>query len=83
MKSTEIAALYGSVLGASDVAEDDDFFEIGGSSFTALTLIAQLNTAAGSVVLRMRDVIRARTPRALAYIMETRLEGAEPSGGPR
>lgn len=80
MTPTEITAVFRTVLGSDDVTEDDDFFEVGGSSFSALTLVAQLNDASGAV-LRMRDVIRARTPRGLAYVIGTMRAGLAPDAG--
>ena len=71
MTPQEITAAFRTVLESDDITEDDDFFEVGGSSFSALTLVAHLNDGSG-VILRMRDVIRARTPRGLAYVIETR-----------
>lgn len=76
MTPQRVVAVFRRVLDGDDITEDDDFFEVGGSSFSALTLVAQLNDESG-VVLRMRDVIRARTPRGLAYVIETRR--AEPA----
>lgn len=38
-----IAAVFCAVLDLDDVRPSDSFFDIGGSSFTALTLVAKLN----------------------------------------
>lgn len=68
MTPADIAAVFGKVLELDDVDVDDDFFDVGGSSFTALTLVAQLNSAT-TATLRVRDVVRVPTPRGLAYVI--------------
>jgi hypothetical protein len=83
MTPDDIAAVFGTVLDdVDDVGVDDDFFEIGGSSFTALTLVARLNAAA-KTTLRLRDVIRVPTPRGLAYVIESRAADPAAGGGAR
>jgi acyl carrier protein len=79
----DIAAVFATVLDdVDDVGVDEDFFELGGSSFTALTLVARINAAA-KATLRLRDVIRVPTPRGLAYLIESRAADPAASGGAR
>jgi len=68
MTPEAIAAVYGAVLHLDDVRPGDSFFDIGGSSFTALTLVAKLRAASGRM-LRLRDVIREPTPDGLAEVI--------------
>ncbi|WP_257578672.1 phosphopantetheine-binding protein [Streptomyces sp. JJ38] len=75
-----VADVFRELLDHDDVREDDDWFEIGGTSLTGLTLVARLNKAAG-VTLRLRDVVRAPTPEALAGVIEER--SAELPGAPK
>ncbi len=65
MTPEAIAEVFGSVLDIDDVRIDDSFFDIGGSSFSALTLVSKLKAASGRPV-RLRDVVREPSPRGLA-----------------
>lgn len=68
-----ICALIGDVLDVLDVAADEDFFELGGTSLKAAVLIAQIQRRFG-VRLKVTDIYEAGTGRALA----ARLTGQRP-----
>ncbi len=74
-----IAAVFCAVLDLDDVRPSDSFFDIGGSSFTALTLVAKLNAGSGRM-LRLRDLFRESTPSGLAKVIAALpLSTAEPA----
>jgi hypothetical protein len=68
----QVAEAFRAILGSNDVRDDDDWFDIGGTSLTGLTLVVRLNKASG-VKLRLRDIVRAPTPKALAAEITARL----------
>jgi acyl carrier protein len=68
MTPEDVADVFCAVLDIEDVRPDDSFFDIGGNSFTALTLVARLNAASGKM-FRLRDVIREPTPLGLAHML--------------
>jgi enterobactin synthetase component F len=69
--ASEIAELIGEMLELSDVAPDDNFFEVGGNSLLALRLIAQLEGRSGAQI-SLLDVVRAPTPGQLAALLAAR-----------
>lgn len=64
-----IAAVWAEVLGAADVAPDDDFFALGGDSFAAVRAVRAVATAVadgGAAALRVVDLFSNPTPAGLA-----------------
>jgi len=64
-EESEIARLWGEMLGVERVGADDDFFELGGHSLLAVKLGARLQEAFG-VAVPMHAVLRSRTVASLA-----------------
>jgi amino acid adenylation domain-containing protein len=62
---TLIAAMWGDLLGRTDISADDDFFELGGHSLFALKLAARLRKRL-DVAVTTRDVYRRPRLRDLA-----------------
>jgi hypothetical protein len=60
MTPDDIARLMAEIVGLDEVETDANFFEIGGNSFLALTLLARIQEQTG-VLLSLLDVIRAPT----------------------
>ncbi|MFJ5680722.1 amino acid adenylation domain-containing protein [Streptomyces sp. NPDC093097] len=69
--STEhlVGEIWQQVLGCGDVARDDDFFTIGGTSLAALRVMATIEKTV-SAALPPGTAFRHRTPRALALAVE-------------
>jgi acyl carrier protein len=65
MTPTQAAEIVAAVLETEQVATDDNFFEIGGNSLLALTLIERLKDTTG-VSLPLIEVVRHPTPDGLA-----------------
>lgn len=68
MTASEIIALMRQILEIDDIESDDNFFDIGGNSFLALSLIADLEAACG-VPIGLIDLIRAPTARQIAGLL--------------
>ncbi len=66
-----LCGIYAEVLSASAVGIDDDFFDLGGSSLTALELTARIGAALG-VEPPLRTVFEQPTPAALGRLIEAR-----------
>jgi amino acid adenylation domain-containing protein/non-ribosomal peptide synthase protein (TIGR01720 family) len=64
--------IWTAALGHPRVGVHDDFFDLGGDSIRSL-LIASRTQAAFDVALTPRDVLTARTPAALAQLIEDRI----------
>lgn len=75
MNPVQVADLIAEIIEDDDVATDDNFFDIGGNSILALTLIASIRERSG-VALRLIDVVKQPTPAGLARILASR--GAVP-----
>jgi hypothetical protein len=60
MTPSEIARLMQEIVGLDEVEVDASFFEIGGNSFLALTLLARIQERTG-ILLGLLDVIQAPT----------------------
>jgi acyl carrier protein len=56
------------LLDREDVAGDDNFFEIGGDSFLALSLIKKIKDQFG-VKLSILDLVRSATPHAISVLL--------------
>jgi hypothetical protein len=64
----EVAALIKEVVGISEMAPDENFFEVGGNSILALTLISQIEQR-WATELSLIDVIQNATPELLAGLI--------------
>nr|WP_062332812.1 phosphopantetheine-binding protein [Herbidospora sakaeratensis] len=69
MTQSEVAGLMAEILETDDLAADESFFEVGGTSFLVLTLIARIQERTG-VTLRMIDVIRRPTPAGVHELVD-------------
>jgi amino acid adenylation domain-containing protein len=76
---SRVQVIWESVLGASRVGVTDDFFELGGQSFDAIRIFAQVKEEFGTAYT-LSDMWRARTIRELAKGIA---QGAESAGGHR
>jgi acyl carrier protein len=68
MTVAEASALMQDVLNFDEVGPDDNFFDLGGTSVLALTIIAEASSRYG-VKLRLMDFISNATPVALASLI--------------
>ncbi|GID90932.1 hypothetical protein Adi01nite_03440 [Amorphoplanes digitatis] len=75
-----LCGLFAEVLGAAEVGADDDFFELGGDSITAIRLAGRAREA--GLVLSPRDVFTAKTVAALARVATAPQAAAEAVNGP-
>jgi acyl carrier protein len=69
MTPDDVAALMGVLLDSDDIAADDSFFDSGGNSMSALTLISELHQLSG-VSLSLIEIVRAPTPNGVALLIE-------------
>jgi thioesterase domain-containing protein/acyl carrier protein len=73
-----VAGIFGQVLGVDRVGAEDDFFELGGDSLTAVETLVGLSERFG-VELSAADLLEAPTPAGLAA--RVRRSGAAAAGG--
>lgn len=71
-----LAPIWTSLLGIEQIRPDDDFFAIGGTSLTAVQLVAQVRASFG-VRLSMRLIFDAPTLDAMARTIEQRRAAAK------
>lgn len=64
-----IAKAFGKILKNDKVGANDDFFAIGGTSISAIKVVAALATSGYDI--SYKNVFTARTPRALAALIES------------
>ncbi len=69
-----IADAFTSVLGNERTGANDDFFSIGGTSISAIKVVAAISLSGYSVTYK--NVFEARTPRALADLIKGKKEDA-------
>jgi len=75
----KLAAIWGDILGATQVAPEDNFFDLGGNSLVAMQLVAAIRSGFG-VRLPMRILFDAPTVATMATQIENlqrELEGLE------
>jgi acyl carrier protein len=71
-----LAPIWTSLLGIDRIRPDDDFFAIGGTSLTAVQLVAQVRASFG-VRLSLRLIFDAPTLDAMARTIEQRRAAAQ------
>ncbi|HEV2885640.1 MAG TPA: acyl carrier protein [Jatrophihabitans sp.] len=84
MTPTDVTELMRELLGTDEIAVDDNFFDMGGSSVMALRLLLEMDKRYG-VTLSLLDVMHNPTPQGLARrLSDVRSEasGAPQPGGP-
>jgi acyl carrier protein len=69
--SQGVAEIMGEILGLPSVAADDNFFEIGGNSFQALSLIEAARLRLG-VEITMLDLVLSATPAEISQLIGER-----------
>jgi amino acid adenylation domain-containing protein/non-ribosomal peptide synthase protein (TIGR01720 family) len=80
-REARLCALVAEVLGLAEVGPDDDFFELGGQSLTAIRLAGRMKTEFGADI-SLRTVFERRTVAALAEVV-ARATTARPRLAPR
>jgi len=68
MTAREIATLMSELLELDDIAIDDNFFEVGGNSLLALSLIDELRSRYGTEISLLK-LIRSPTAEGLAHLI--------------
>ncbi|MFI1018960.1 amino acid adenylation domain-containing protein [Streptomyces sp. NPDC020965] len=76
----ELAAVWTEVLGVAEVADEDDFFQVGGSSLTAIKVVSAVRRRLG-VRLNVPDVAEHSRFDALAALVASRVSVAESPDG--
>jgi hypothetical protein len=77
MTPDDVAILMQDLLDSDDVAVYDSFFDAGGTSMTALTLISEVQRLSG-VSLSLLDIVRNPTPEEIARLITQHREEAAP-----
>lgn len=70
----EVATIMAEVVGIGEIAVDENFFEMGGNSILALTLISGVKER-WAAKITLIDVIRNPTPTLLAVLIAARGPG--------
>jgi acyl carrier protein len=78
MTPDDVAIVMQDLLDSDEVAADDSFFDSGGTSMTALTLISEVQRLSG-VSLSLHDVVRNPTPDGIARLVTQRRKEAAPA----
>ena len=68
MESLDMVALFGELLNTDDILAEDNFFDVGGNSILALTLLEEIEKR-WDVALELIDVIRAPTAGEVAKLV--------------
>jgi acyl carrier protein len=63
------------IVDVDDIATDESFFDVGGNSFAALTLISRIQQASG-VTVSLLEVVRQSTPEGLSDLIRSRFGGS-------
>ncbi|PDT79683.1 hybrid non-ribosomal peptide synthetase/type I polyketide synthase [Sinorhizobium sp. BJ1] len=74
----QIAAIYQNILGLDDVALTDSFFDLGGDSLSALSVINRIEQLTGER-LDVSRLLEHQTPRGIAIALSKTHGGARPS----
>lgn len=73
-KETDIAEAFAKVLGRDNISANDNFFLLGGTSISAIKVVAALTMKGYRVVFK--DVFSCKTPRVLAAYLQGKEDGA-------
>jgi amino acid adenylation domain-containing protein len=79
--AAKLALLFGELTGAESVSADQDFFELGGTSLTAMRLAARLRSEA-SLALPMSLLIEYPTPAGLAAALQRPKDSTDQDAAP-
>lgn len=71
---TDIAEAFREVLGAERICANDDFFLLGGTSISAIKVVAALTLKGYQLVFK--DIFARKTPRVLAAYLSGKADGA-------
>lgn len=77
MTSGDVAILMQDLLDSDEVAVDDSFFDAGGTSMAALTLISEVHRLSG-VSLSLIEIVRNPTPDEIARLITQHQKEAAP-----
>jgi hypothetical protein len=77
MTPDDVAILMQGLLDSDEVAVDDSFFDAGGTSMSALTLISEVQRLSG-VSLSLIEIVRNPTPDGIARLITRHREEAAP-----
>ena len=78
MTPDDVANLMQDLLDSDEVAVDDSYFDAGGTSMTALTLISEVQRLSG-VSLSLLDIVRNPTPDGIARLVTQHQKEAAPA----
>ena len=78
MTPDDVAILMQDLLDSDEVAVDDSFFDAGGTSMSALTLISQVQRLSG-VSLSLLDIVRNPTPDGIVRLITQPQKEAAPA----
>jgi acyl carrier protein len=78
---SEVAAIWADVLELDAVRPDDDFFELGGDSLSAVQILARI-TRKFNYKVTEGELFTARTVRGLAQVVSQSVRGSS-DGGPQ
>jgi hypothetical protein len=78
MTPDDVAILMQDLLDSDEVAVDDSYFDAGGTSMTALTLISEVQRLSG-VSLSLLDIVRNPTPDGIARLVTEHRKEAAPA----
>ena len=78
MTPDDVAILMQDLLDSDEVAVDDSFFDAGGTSMSALTLISEVQRLSG-VSLPLLDIVRNPTPDGIAGLITQHRKDAAPA----
>jgi hypothetical protein len=78
MTPDDVAILMQDLLDSDEVAVNDSYFDAGGTSMSALTLISEVQRLSG-VSLPLLDIVRNPTPDGIARLITQHRQEAAPA----
>jgi aryl carrier-like protein len=64
----DLTALFGEIVDADDIDAQDNFFDIGGNSILALTLISEVDSRWG-LKISLIDLVRNPSPERIMHLL--------------